>query len=376
MLTSFFDTYATRYQPYKNGAWCYEDGCLYRGLELLYRATGEQRWLDHLLRLVTPQITPPDGEGPFLAGYDPSDYNIDNILSGRALLFLDEVTGEPVYLDTAALLMDQLATHPRTRSGVYWHKLRYPWQIWLDGLYMAAPFQIGYGQRTGSDALVEDSLTQLQIALKQAYVPETGLYAHATDEARKQSWATLETGHSRAHWARAIGWLAMCLVDVAELVGSAQFVPLRSQTEALLRRLMELRRPSGLWLQVIDQPDLPGNFEETSASAMFVYALTKGRELGLVEPTPVPLFENLAAACVKPDTNGDPEMIDICEVAGLGPYQGRFRDGTAAYYISEPRVANDIKGVGPLMMAAACHLSEAESKAVPQDRLATASGQA
>jgi hypothetical protein len=129
------------YRPYKNGAWCYEDGCIYRGLELLYRATGEARWLDALRRLLDRQVGP-DGT---LAGYSLSDYNIDNILPGRALLFMAAETGEPRYRAAADTLVRQLATHPRTRSGVYWHKLRYPWQIWLDGLYMAHPFQVGTG---------------------------------------------------------------------------------------------------------------------------------------------------------------------------------------------------------------------------------------
>ena len=355
MLTDYFDAYATAHQPYKGGAWCYEDGLLYRGLELLWRASGEDRWLAHAGRLVDAQV----GTDGALAGFDPSEYNIDNILSGRALLFLDEATDDPRYLNAGARLIDQLATHPRTHSGVYWHKLRYPWQVWLDGIYMGLPFQIGYGQRVGDDRLVSDALTQLGTALDMTYSPATGLYAHAVDEARKQPWADPETGHTAAHWARALGWLAMALVDIAELVEPDRFAPFVPQTEALLTRLGALQHADGLWLQVIDQPDLPGNYPESSASAMFAYAFLKAAELGLKTPDGQAAFAAVAH-CVVPDEDGQPQMQRICHVAGLGPYQGRYRDGTAGYYVSEPLRADDPKGVGPLMMGAALMPSRAD----------------
>ncbi|MFD0981889.1 glycoside hydrolase family 88/105 protein [Tropicimonas aquimaris] len=358
MLMEFFDTYVRAYHPYKNGAWCYEDGCIYRGLECLHRATGDPLWSDHLARLVDARME----DGPVLSGYDPNEYNIDNVLPGRALLYLHEITGRPVYLDAAALLARQLSTHPRTRSGVYWHKLRYPWQVWLDGIYMGAPFQVGYGLRIGDEALIGDALAQVGTALDMTHVPETGLYAHAVDEARKQPWADPETGHSSAHWARALGWLAMALVDIAELAGPQRFAPLCGRTVTLLERIDALRQPDGLWLQVIDRPDLAGNYEESSASAMFIYALLRARALGLWNGACHGLLDRLTAQALRPTPSGGMEFVEICEVAGLGTFGDRFRDGSAEYYLSERRVADDAKGVGPLMMAVAADLELAQSR--------------
>lgn len=347
MLTDDLDTYAANYRPYKGGAWCYEDGCIYRGLELLHVETGEDRWLRHLHRLADAQI----GADGTLAGYALSDYNIDNVLPGRALLYLHKQTGDTRYLVAAGLLARQLKTHPRTGSGVFWHKLRYPWQIWLDGLYMGQPFRIAYAQTVGDQAAVADSLQQIATSLDALAVPGTGLYRHAFDEAREQPWADKTSGLSPAFWARAIGWLAMALVDAADLTG-ADFQPLRARTADLLQRLLELRQGDGLWLQVIDRPDLSDNYEETSASAMFTYALLQGARLSLVTP-PEGLAEALFARSLRPKPGGGTEMADICEVAGLGKFSGRYRDGSAEYYLTERRVADDAKGVGPLMMAAA-----------------------
>lgn len=358
MLTEFFAGYVAAYQPYKNGGWCYEDGCIYRGLELLHRGSEQDRWLAELRRLLDQQVT---ASGALL-GYEPSDYNIDNILPGRALLFMAAETGEERYAIAADAIAAQLETHPRTRSGVYWHKLRYPWQIWLDGLYMAHPFQIEYGLTRGRPDLVADSLRQISLALDATFEPATGLYVHAYDEARRQDWADPETGRSRAHWARALGWLATSLVDLADLTGSQVFEPLAARSRALFDRLLELRQPGGLWLQVIDQPELTGNFPETSSSAMIAYALNKASALGLASP-PDHLILDVLRESLRPKPGGGVEMADICEVAGLGRYESRYRDGSPAYYLTEARVSDDAKGVGPLMMCGAA-LGAAQGMAI------------
>lgn len=349
MMHDYFDTYASDYKGFKRGSWCYEDGCVYRGLECLYRATGEARWFEHVKRLVDLQIE----EGPALAGYCASEYNIDNILSGRALLFLHEVTDDPRYLDTAGLLAAQLANQPRTKSGVYWHKLRYPWQVWLDGVYMCAPFQIDYGRRTGRQDLIDDSLAQLQTILRICHSPVSGLYVHAVDETRTERWSDPDTGQSSAHWGRALGWFAMALVDVAELVGSDVFSPLETKTANLLTNIAALQQPDGLWLQVVDQPELDNNYQESSASAMFVYALLSAAERGLWSGSTSGLYNNLVAETIRSTTNNQYEMINICAVAGLGLDKDNYRDGSAQYYLSEARVSNEPKGVGSLMMCAA-----------------------
>lgn len=349
-MLEYFDAFATRYQPYKGGAWCYEDGCIYRGLELLFQATGQDRWRDHLLRLAGAQVAP-DGT---LKGYEPTEYNIDNILAGRVLFALDRWTGDPRWLRAARHLGEQLASHPRTAGGSYWHKKIYPHQVWLDGLYMGLPFQIRLGQTLGEARLVQDALSQLRDALEMTVRPD-GLYAHGCDTSRAQSWADPVTGQSPAAWARAIGWQAMALADSAELVGPGAFATagLDAPTRALLTRIVALQREDGGWLQVIDQPDLPGNFTESSASAMFAYALNATAETGLA-PAGSGAAAGRAMRFLEGRLQHDGQGAGfggICLVAGLGGFSGVYRDGTPAYYLTEPVVADDAKGTGPLMMA-------------------------
>ena len=363
MLTTYLDNFARAYRPYKGGAWCYEDGCIYRGLILLHQATGEKRWYDHLKRLVDAQVS----EGGSLSGYSVGEFNIDNILSGRALFYLHDATGDEKYLKAASLLGDQLASHPRTKSGVYWHKKVYPWQIWLDGLYMGLPFQIELAQSSGDATLVDDALAQLKTALHFTFKPETGLYVHGYDESGQQPWADPVTGQSPAHWARALGWLSMALVDVIELAGlkHAEGFGIVSQTKNLLEKILSLRTSSATWLQVIDMPSLPGNYEESSASAMLSYAVLKADRLGILSGAGnlgEKSFDKLVKQAVRPDGQGGHEFVRICHVAGLGGHGGRYRDGTPAYYLTEEIVADNSKGVGPLMMAAAEKVMAAERR--------------
>ena len=363
----YFDAYCRDYRAYKDGNWCYEDGCIYRGLTCLFDATGDTRWRDHLLRLCGAQLTGSSG----LAGYDPDEFNIDNILSGRALIALYRHTGDRRLLAPTRHLIDQLERHPRIAAGNYWHKKRYPHQVWLDGLYMALPFQVEYALETGNPALIDDALSQIESALDLTRT-SLGMHVHGYDESRAQRWADPETGRSPAVWARAMGWLSMAIVDVLALLPhEAKAAGIRSANEEILTAVAALQQPSGLWHQVLTIEDIDGNYEESSASAMYAYAMMRASRLGLVDTAS---REELAAAGKRAleallDTRLEPQdgrlqFTGICQVAGLGALSGPYRDGTPSYYFSEPVVSDDAKGVGPLMMACAEAIAAGDTMAL------------
>ncbi len=361
-VTDYFEDFVKSYKYYKGGDWCYEDGCIYRGLELLHVATGEERWLNHLRSLSNHQIA----EDGSLAGYSPEEYNIDHILAGRVLFQLHKLTGEDRYHRAADALAGQLRTHPRTKEGSYWHKKIYPWQVWLDGLYMGLPFQIEYGLTFDDPALVEDALVQMARALR-LMKGEKGLYFHGYDERRSEKWADSKTGNSQSYWARSLGWLSMALIDTIELCGEEQTARFDLPQAAceLFEALSLLRCTNGIWPQVLDQPDLPGNYQETSASSMFVYAFKKASRLGLWrdrESIGRDALQALLDDYLVEIEPGRLSFTNMCSVAGLGDGFGpRYRDGTPEYYISEPIISDDAKGVGPLMMAVSEQLRNSRS---------------
>jgi len=337
--------------------WDYTTGLFAYALWTLSEATGNPAWRDYAAEVVSSFI---DEDGNVLT-YRLSDYNIDMITPGRIVLKLYEKTGDDRYLKAAQLLRRQLEEQPRTSEGGFWHKKRYPYQMWLDGLYMGAPFYAQYSRIFGEEKGFDDVVEQILLIDRHAYDPDKGLHYHAWDEKREQIWANPETGASPHFWGRAEGWYAMALVDVLEeMPGTHHGV--ESIVEVLGRVADGIARyqdpDTGVWWQILDQPGRAGNYLEASASSMFVYALAKAVNEGyLPRDRYLPViergFRGILREFVRRDDEGRISLTQICEVAGLGYTNraGRPRDGSFAYYISEPIVENDLKGVGPFILA-------------------------
>jgi unsaturated rhamnogalacturonyl hydrolase len=292
-----------------------------------------------------------------IRGYRPEEFNLDMINSGRNLLSLFSETGETRLRLALDALASQLSSQPRTISGGFWHKLIYPNQIWLDGLYMAQPFAVRYGLMFGNPSFVEDAVAQFLLAAKKTRDPRTGLFRHAWDEERAQPWADPETGRAPNAWGRAMGWFAMALVDVIEVLypGSAGRGELCALLSGIADALAEFQDPAtGLWYQVLDQGEREGNYLEASVSSMLPYAFLKGVRLGALDavrfvPIACRAYEGACGRFLSRDPDGCVHLEGVCSVAGLGgtPY----RDGSFEYYVREPIKADDYKGVGPFILA-------------------------
>lgn len=345
-VAPFIQGYLARWRPYKPG-WVYEDGIIFKGALDLWRATGERAFLDFVSERVAPRVAL-DGS---LEGYDGSEFNIDNICAGKVLFTLLENTGDPRFQRAIENQMSQLTAHPRTKSGNYWHKQIYPYQVWLDGLYMGQPFQLAYAALAGRRDLADDTLRQFAHVARVLRDQQTGLYYHGWDESRNERWANPETGCSPCFWGRAMGWYVMALADCLDFrgfLGSDGTKLLGDQLKQATEALLRVRSESGLWYQVLDRGDEVGNYEEVSASLMIAYALMKGQRLGVLPASAAEQGLQSLKAVVR-EFLSPLELDGICGVAGLG--NKPYRDGSFAYYMSEPIVANDPKGVSALLMA-------------------------
>jgi len=186
--------------------------------------------------------------------------------------------------------------------------------------------------------------------------PETGLYYHGYDCSRRAFWANPETGCSASFWLRALGWFSVALADLAEILpeGDARRAVVDIFPD-LMQSLLPFADPeTGMYYQVVDQGGREGNYLESSGSSMIAYAMMKGARLGVLDASFArrgqKTFQGILRTCLSFE-NGQLHMDHICLVAGLGPESDRRRDGTFAYYISEPVVQNDAKGVAPFLLA-------------------------
>ncbi len=337
----------------KSSRWTYEQGVMLEAMHQMYGVTGQDSYLGYIKRNLDRYIRP-DGK---IQTYEYETFNLDNIPSGRQLLTLYGKTGEMRYRVAADTLRKQLMNQPRTNEGGFWHKQIYPYQMWLDGLYMAEPFYAEYARIFDEPAAFDDIANQILFVEKHTRDPKTGLLYHAWDESRQQRWANPESGQSPHFWGRAIGWYAMALVDVLDFFPGGH--PKRPYIISVLRRLAEavakFRDPAtGLWYQVIDQGGREGNYYEASASCMFIYAFAKGANKGYLDSDYFAIaeqsFKGVISHLVTQDADGLVSLHHTCQGAGLGG--NPYRDGSYAYYIGERQRTNDFKGLGPFIVAA------------------------
>lgn len=335
----------------KKADWNYIDGCMITALLEIAGITGDHRYFDFAEGFIDHFV---NEDGTILT-FKPEKYNLDDINEGRVLFELYEKTGKEKYRRAADFLRNQLAMQPRTAEGNFWHKAIYPNQVWLDGIYMAQPFYIMYEKNFGSGDY-SDTVKQIKNVRAKMFDPQKGLYFHGYDASRTVFWADPETGCSKNFWLRSIGWFSVALADILEVlpVGEEKDDLTSIFTELMASLTRYADEATGLYWQVVDQGGREGNYLETSGSSMIAYAMLKGARLGILDKEYAAkgrkTFNGIADKYLS-FTGDTLNLGGICLVAGLGPENNLRRDGSYEYYISEPVVENDAKGVAPFILA-------------------------
>ncbi len=339
--------------------WHYEHGLMIHSALEVARQYGK----DEIVRWAYSMYDPFIASDGTIATYRQGEYNLDQINAGRVLFALYEYSKEERFLLAANLLKRQLNSQPRTFGGIFWHKEIYPWQVWLDGLYMQGPFNAQFCKVSGDVPGFDDVVRQV-VAVSQTLRDErTGLLHHAWDESRGMRWSDEKSGLSPHIWGRAVGWYAMACVDILDFLPAKHpgIADIKGIIAGLLVSLLPFQSEEGMWYQVVDQGERAGNYPESSATAMFAYALLKAVRLGLVGEEPfsgsaLKALSGLEKTYLRTDREGQLHLAGICSVAGLGG--NPYRDGSFSYYVGEPVVEDDFKGVGPYVLA----LLEAERR--------------
>ena len=299
-------------------------------------------------------------DGSVGANYKKANYSLDHVCPARTLFKLYELTGKQKYRACMDSIYAQVCSQPRTEAGAFWHKKIYPYQVWLDGLYMGSPFYAEYSAtflNSTHEKYVnfDDIADQFRVAYSKCYDYSTGLLRHAWDETGGMFWADPYTGRSAHSWGRAMGWYVMALVDVLDWVPADH--PARPDLLGILHGILETLpryadKETLMWYQVLDCPGREGNYIESTCSAMFTYAYLKAVEKGY-EPQYAKyakrLYRNLVKTFIREEADGTITLTQCCAVAGLGGKD--HRSGDYEYYIHEKITENDPKGVGPFIWA-------------------------
>ena len=339
----------------KKPHWNYIDGCMMNSLIQLYEVTNDKKYLEFVKNYIDYYV---DEDGNIL-GYNKENYSTDDVAESRILFDLYKYYGEEKYKKAIELSYSQILTHPRTKEGNFWHKKIYPNQVWLDGLYMMQVFYTRYETVFNGYKNYQDIKRQYQNVRNIMFNEKKGLHYHGYDSSREAFWCDKETGLSKNFWLRACGWHLVSLVDVLGYMDE-QIYEDYAFYKSLLKETVDgilkyLDKESNMFYQVVDKGTKEGNYLETSGSAMVAYALLKGVRLRVLpdryQKIGLAIFNGICSKYLTVKEDGDLNLGGICLVAGLGPENNRRRDGTFKYYISEPIVENDAKGVGPFIMA-------------------------
>jgi unsaturated rhamnogalacturonyl hydrolase len=333
-------------------SWNYIDGCMIKAVLELYHIKKDPEYLKFADEFIDYFVR----EDGSVQSYDPLEYNLDNVNAGKTLFDLYELTGKEKYRKAIDTVYSQLKGQPRTSEGNFWHKKIYPNQVWLDGLYMAQPFYMQYELTYNDGKNCRDSYEQFVNVYRNMRDLRNGLYYHAYDASREAFWCDKVTGLSDNFWLRALGWYAMALIDTVEIMPDS-LAPERDELSRIYRELIDSMLPyqdekTGMWYQVVNRGRISPNYLETSGSAIFAYAIMKSVRLGLLEPSFFSYgrkaFDGICEKYLS-EKDGELQLGGICLVAGLGNKE--MREGTFDYYMREPIVQNDAKGVAPLILA-------------------------
>ena len=335
----------------KINGWNYIDGCMMIALLNMHKITGEKRYYDFAENFLDYYVF----EDGSIRGFKEEEYNLDNICEGRVLFDVYAMSGKEKYRKAIETLYGQIQRQPRTHEGNFWHKAIYPNQVWLDGLYMAQVFYARYTTDYEGGKNYADIRRQFRTVREKMFDPETGLYRHGYDASKTAFWAD-ENGCSKNPWLRSLGWFSAALIDVTtEVKDDPEFIAeMTGIAKELAKNLLPyIDQDSGMLWQVPNQVGREGNYPETSGSSMVAYFYLKGARLGILDASyaevGAKIFQSICDRYLT-ETDGKLNLGGICLVAGLGPENNRRRDGTYEYYISEPIVENDAKGLAPFLM--------------------------
>ncbi|MFA9556773.1 glycoside hydrolase family 105 protein [Evansella sp. AB-rgal1] len=340
------------YHPQAVVKWNYVAGMTMKAFDWLADLTQEDQYRDVMKRHIDYYIQ----EDGSIKNYRVEEYNLDHINQGKNLFSLLKLTGEKKYEKAIQLLFTQLEGQPRTSEGGFWHKKIYPFQMWLDGVYMSSPFLAEYSKTFDFPQGFDDVANQILLIEKRTRNPINGLLHHAWDESGEQRWCDKETGKSFHIWGRAIGWYVMAIVDSLEHFPKNH--PKRGQIMGIFERLAHAIKDvqdheSGLWYQVMDQNGRAGNYLEASGSCMITYALAKGIRLGYLSGIDREVVERSFEGIVKHFVTEDEKGVhlhSICKGAGLGGAKN-YRDGSYEYYVKEEVGSDVIMGLAPFLLA-------------------------
>ena len=334
----------------------YEWGVTYSGMLLAAQVTGDQRYTEYTDERVSTiaalaahakknQPPPPAG-----ATYSAPKFGMGmrSIVAPRSLDDSGAMCAALIKADRAGLGQKTLrpwidnyvqfvsSRQFRLADGTLARNRPLPNSLWLDDLYMSVPCLAQAGKLTGERRYYDDAAKQILQFADRMFVKEHGLFRHG--------WVQGMDPHPVFHWARANGWAIMAMAELLDVLPEDH--PDRSRILALFREhasgLMATQGHAGLWHQLLDRRE---SYEETSASAMFVFGMARGINRGWLDPLAFGPTVSLGWNAVARKVNDQGQVEGTCVGTGMG--------WDPMFYMYRPVHVLAAHGYGPMFLAGA-----------------------
>lgn len=322
----------------------WQAGYIMFAMEKMWKATKDSIYFNYIKYYVDNQV---DDEGNVP---DFVDDALDNFLPGYAILFMYEQTGEEKYKIAAEKIRKGFDTYPRASNGLFWHSSQ-DWakeQVWVDGVFMGQIFLSRYGKLIGDSEYAFNEVVSQMTKIASVCQKKNGLLLHGWHENKTASWADKETGLAPEVWSEGLGWYAVLIADVFDYLPKEH--PGREKLMDILLKLCEglylnQDTTTGMWCQVVDKCNEPGNWNETSGTGMFIYLLQKSIDEGYISKekyTPIiaKAYKGITAKAVKNDKG----FIDLIDCSSIG-IQNNYEA-----YINQPKEVSPFAAFGSFII--------------------------
>lgn len=341
------ETVMARYPDYRTAYWkdyTYVQGYMLEAMDRLGQLTGDSKYTAYMKEYIDHFV---DSEGNYKGG--PLT-NLDNFMTGSAFCTLYKRTGEEKYKKAALQILKAVADYPSS-DGQFWHGNKSP-NMWIDGVFMMQMFLVRCAQYVGETDYCLDIACRNIIAAARHLQQSNGLLLHAwTTEPEKAVWADKKTGLSPEVWSEGMGWYTLVVPELLAILPKdhAKYDEVLKIYQSMVKGLKEVQDTrTGGWFMVVDKGHNPLNFIDPSGTAMFVYSIQRGIDLGLLkmkEYAPVAQrgYESLKSF-IQVNSHGLLDVIGACD--------GVVIKKDFISYVTVPKILNAKEAVAGMLWAA------------------------
>ena len=333
-------------RPGRFNDWEYSMGVVLAGMLLASDITGDVSYRDYALKNFDFIFDHSDYFEKQVEAFGPQPDGLRRLFNmrelddcgaiGAALIKAYAVKQDPRYRRTIDRVADFIS-HRMTRmsDGTLARTRPRPVSLWADDFYMSVPFLAQMGHLTNDRGYFDDAARQVIQMSSRLQNPQTGLYDH--------SWFADTPNDPKFYWGRGAGWALMATAELLSVLPENH--PDRAKVLEIFQRAGQgvagAQSGNGLWHQLLDKTD---SYLETSASAMFTFAIARGVNRGWLSPVYAPVAQTgwqAGASRVRED--GQIEGICVSTTAAYD----------AVYYYNRPTSVEALQGYGPALMAGA-----------------------